>query len=97
MLSLKNLMDNGDMNMDGKVISLTELNEFANMSVSDFVHQKYGDGWTLESDFSTLKGAVRIFKDKNDVKYTIDYIRNENGVLVPNKILRICGVIVDIK
>ena len=31
MLSLKNLMDNGDMNMDGKVISLTELNEFANM------------------------------------------------------------------
>lgn len=38
MLSLKNLMDNGDMNMDGKVISLTELNEFANMSVSDFVY-----------------------------------------------------------
>ena len=38
MLSLKNLMDNGYMNMDGKVISLTELNEFANMSVSDFVH-----------------------------------------------------------
>jgi hypothetical protein len=90
-------MDNGDMNMDGKVISLTELNEFANMSVSDFVHQKYGDGWTLESDFSILKGAVRIFKDKNDVKYTIEYIKNENGVLVPNKILRICGVIVDIK
>lgn len=97
MLLLKNLMDNGDMNMDGKVISLTELNEFANMSVSDFVHQKYGGGWTLESDFSTLKGAVRIFKDKNDVKYTIEYIKNENGVLVPNKILRICGVIVDIK
>lgn len=97
MLLLKNLMDNGDMNMDGKVISLTELNEFANMSVPDFVHQKYGDGWTLESDFSTLKGSVRIFKDKNDVKYTIEYIRNENGVLVPNKILRICGVIVDIK
>lgn len=97
MLLLKNLMDNGDMNMDGKVISLTELNEFANMSVSDFVHQKYGDGWTLESDFSTLKGAVLIFKDKNDVKYTIEYIRNENGVLVPNKILRICDVIVDIK
>lgn len=46
---------------------------------------------------STLKGAVRIFRDKNDIKYTIEYIRNENGVLVPNKILRICGVIVDIK
>lgn len=97
MLSLKNLMGNGDVDMDGKVICLTELNEISNMNVSDFVHQKYGEGWILESDFSTLKGAVRIFRDKNGVKYTIEYIKNENGILVPYKILRICNVIVDFK
>ena len=83
--------------MDGKVISLTELNDISSIPISDFVHQKYGEGWSLESDFSTLKGAVRIFKDKNDVKYTIEYIRNENSVLVPYKILRICGIVVDLR
>lgn len=83
--------------MDGKVISLMELNKISEMNISDFIHQKYGEGWVLESDLSTLKGAVRIFKDKNDVKYTIEYIKNENSILTPYKILRICNVIVDFK
>lgn len=83
--------------MDGKVISLSELNKLSTVNISDFVHQKYGEGWSLESDFSTTNGSIRIFLDKNGVKYTIEYLRNDAGVLIPYKLLRLCNIIVDFK
>ena len=83
--------------MEGKVISLTELNNIYNMDIDEFVHQKYGEGWVLETDLSTSKGCIRIFRDKNDVKYTVEYVRNNYGIMLPCKLLRICNVIVDMK
>ena len=83
--------------MEGKVISLSELNKISNMNISDFVHQKYGDGWYLETDLSTSKGCIRIFRDTNDVKYTVEYVRDSYGIMQPSKLLRICNVIVNMK
>ena len=84
-------------NMDGKVFSLSELNKLSTIDISDFVHQKYGESWSLESEFSTTNGCIRIFLDKKGVKYTIEYQRNEHGTLIPYKLLRLCNVIVDFK
>lgn len=81
--------------MSDKVIKLSELNAISNMDIAKFVQDKYGEGWTLETDLTTSKGSIRIYQDKNGVKYTIEYLRNDYRVMVPYKLLRICNVIVD--
>ena len=86
--------------MKDKVISLTELNKISSLShndIKEFVHKKYGEGWYLESDLFTKTGSIKIFSDTKGVKYTIEFIRNSNGISEPLRVLRICNVIVDFK
>lgn len=83
--------------MESKVISLSELNEISNMNIADFIHQKYGEGWYLETDLSTTKGCIRIFREESGVKYTVEYVRDNYGIMQPYKLLRICNVVVDMK
>lgn len=79
-----------------KVMTMKEINDIQNMNISDFITMKVKEGWESQSRFFTKSGVVCIYKDSRDIKYTIEYEYDDNNVLIPKKLLRICGVTIDL-
>lgn len=74
-------------------VDLDDYKEMLNASpemVKAFVYRKYGLGWTLEwevnLDYNT---KVRSFVDNDNYYFKIKYVRNENNVFVPYRVISI--------
>lgn len=58
--------------------------------VCEFVKRKYAEGWTEEWDVNLDNNAkVRCFIDKDKYCFKVKYVRNENNVFLPYRIVKI--------
>lgn len=78
----------GDYNLDvddwkERINSSTEM-------VREFVKRKYAEGWVEEWDVNLDNNAkVRCFIDKDKYCFKVKYVRNENNVFLPYRIIQI--------
>lgn len=58
--------------------------------VREFVRRKYAEGWVEEWDVNLDNNAkVRCFIDKDKYCFKVKYVRNENNVFLPYRIIQI--------
>lgn len=58
--------------------------------VRKFVENNYAEGWTVEWEVSLNDSSqIRSFVDKNGYNFKIKYIKNENGVFLPHRVISI--------
>lgn len=77
-----------------KVLSLEELNNISKISISKFIEDKASEGWWLFTETENEAGLLRVYKDNENVKYVIRYIKDDTGSWQPEKLLRICDIVI---
>ena len=78
----------------GKIFTLEELQRISKIDISELIKEKEAEGWKLINEMHCEGYILRVYQDVEKVRYSIKYIQNKDGNWEPNKLLRICDIIV---